>query len=76
MRLLVILILTFCVSSLAAQLSINEVCKELNLGNSADHPDVMKEKGGINWFIQGVCATTGDGLYEGLDWIHQKMKKK
>jgi hypothetical protein len=20
------------------------------------------------WHIQGCCATTGDGLYEGLDW--------
>eukprot|EP00448_Togula_jolla_P031221 CAMPEP_0170622316 /NCGR_PEP_ID=MMETSP0224-20130122/29064_1 /TAXON_ID=285029 /ORGANISM="Togula jolla, Strain CCCM 725" /LENGTH=172 /DNA_ID=CAMNT_0010948623 /DNA_START=80 /DNA_END=595 /DNA_ORIENTATION=- len=20
------------------------------------------------WFIQSTCATTGDGLYEGLDW--------
>merc|ERR1719261_131507 len=20
------------------------------------------------WFIQSACATTGDGLYEGLDW--------
>ncbi len=21
------------------------------------------------WFIQGACATSGDGLYEGLDWL-------
>jgi hypothetical protein len=21
------------------------------------------------WHIQGTCATTGDGLYEGLDWL-------
>jgi len=21
------------------------------------------------WFIQAACATTGDGLYEGLDWM-------
>merc|ERR1712032_510230 len=21
------------------------------------------------WFIQSACATTGDGLYEGLDWL-------
>lgn len=24
---------------------------------------------GREWFIQGTCATTGDGLYEGLDLI-------
>merc|ERR1712182_125559 len=22
-----------------------------------------------NWFVQSTCATTGDGLYEGLDWL-------
>ena len=22
-----------------------------------------------DWFIQSACATTGDGLYEGLDWL-------
>ena len=21
------------------------------------------------WYIQSACATTGDGLYEGLDWL-------
>ena len=27
-------------------------------------------------FIQGTCATTGDGLYEGLDWMSQAAKPK
>ncbi|KAH3768114.1 ADPribosylation factor subfamily protein [Pelomyxa schiedti] len=27
-----------------------------------------------NWRIQGCCALTGDGLYEGLDWLSQKMR--
>jgi ADP-ribosylation factor 1/2 len=21
------------------------------------------------WFIQAACATSGDGLYEGLEWV-------
>ena len=25
------------------------------------------------WFIQGSCATTGDGLYEGLDWLSRTL---
>lgn len=25
------------------------------------------------WFIQAACATTGDGLYEGLDWLSGKL---
>lgn len=28
------------------------------------------------WHVQGTTATTGDGLYEGLDWIVQALKKK
>lgn len=25
------------------------------------------------WFIQPTCATQGDGLYEGLDWLSAKL---
>eukprot|EP00755_Sulcionema_specki_P009775 Sspe_Gene.44642::Locus_21904_Transcript_1_1_Confidence_1.000_Length_609::g.44642::m.44642/K07937/ARF1; ADP-ribosylation factor 1 len=28
------------------------------------------------WYIQGCCATTGEGLYEGLDWLASAVKKK
>ena len=28
------------------------------------------------WFIQGTCALTGDGLYDGLDWLSKTVKKK
>ena len=28
------------------------------------------------WQIQGTCATTGDGLYEGLDWLGEQINKK
>ena len=27
-----------------------------------------------NWFIQATCATTGDGLYDGLDWLSKNVK--
>ncbi|KAJ1919080.1 Arf GTPase arf1 [Mycoemilia scoparia] len=27
------------------------------------------------WHIQGTCATTGDGLYEGLDWLSNTLSK-
>lgn len=22
-----------------------------------------------SWYIQAACATSGDGLYEGLEWV-------
>ena len=28
------------------------------------------------WYIQACCATTGDGLYEGLDWLSATLAKK
>jgi small GTP-binding protein len=28
------------------------------------------------WQVQGTCATTGDGLYEGLDWLGDQINKK
>lgn len=27
-----------------------------------------------NWYIQSTCATSGDGLYEGLDWLSGQLK--
>lgn len=29
---------------------------------------------GRQWFIQASCATVGDGLYEGLDWLSSTLK--
>mmetsp|Transcript_17997 Transcript_17997/g.25214 ORF Transcript_17997/g.25214 Transcript_17997/m.25214 type:complete len:181 (+) Transcript_17997:99-641(+) len=28
------------------------------------------------WYVQGTCATSGDGLYEGLDWLASAVNKK
>ena len=28
------------------------------------------------WYIQSTVATTGDGLYEGLDWLSQTLSKR
>ena len=29
-----------------------------------------------NWYIQATCATTGDGLYEGLEWLSTNLKRR
>lgn len=52
----------------------------LVFGNKQDLPNAMStvqltEKLGLHnlqcqqWFVQGSCAITGDGLYEGFDWL-------
>ena len=28
------------------------------------------------WYIQSTCANTGDGLYEGLDWLSKHVSSR
>merc|ERR1712014_77690 len=59
----------------------------LMLANKQDLPNSLTaaevtEKLGLHsmrhrqWFIQSACATTGDGLYEGLDWLSRTLSSK
>lgn len=32
--------------------------------------------GSRKWHIQRTCSTTGDGLYEGLDWLYTALTAK
>merc|ERR1712080_10086 len=59
----------------------------LVFANKQDLPNAMKvqevtERLGLNklrnrqWYIQGASALTGDGLYEGLDWLSNTLSKK
>ena len=52
----------------------------LVFANKQDLPNAMNaaeitDKLGLHglrqrkWYIQSTCATTGDGLYEGLEWV-------
>jgi len=58
----------------------------LVFANKQDLPNAMKvqevtERLGLNklrnrqWYIQGASAPTGDGLYEGLDWLQATLSK-
>lgn len=31
---------------------------------------------GRDWYIQGTCAMTGAGLYDGLEWLSKMISKK
>ncbi|KAF9571116.1 hypothetical protein EC968_001035 [Mortierella alpina] len=55
--------------------------------NKQDLPSAMNaaeitDKLGLNslrtrtWYIQATCATSGDGLYEGLEWLASALKRK
>ena len=47
-------------------ISPNELMEKLHLKNIVNRP----------WKIQGSCASTGDGLYEGLDWLGEQINKR
>ena len=58
----------------------------LVFANKQDLPNAMSaaemtDKLGLNglrhrqWYIQACCATTGDGLYEGMDWLSSTLQK-
>uniref|UniRef100_A0A2P2LC37 ADP-ribosylation factor n=1 Tax=Rhizophora mucronata TaxID=61149 RepID=A0A2P2LC37_RHIMU len=29
-----------------------------------------------HWYIQSTCATSGEGLYEGLEWLSNNIASK
>ncbi|XP_046555604.1 ADP-ribosylation factor-like [Haliotis rubra] len=35
----------------------------------------LTSKSNRQWYIQNTCATSGDGLYEGLDWLSARLQK-
>merc|ERR1712113_635900 len=52
-----------------------------DLPNSMTAAEVTEKLGLHNlgrreWYIQSACATTGDGLYEGLDWLSRILSSK
>lgn len=62
---------------------LNNACL-LILANKQDLPNAMSaseltDKLGLHslkrrWYVQKTCATSGDGLYEGLDWLSNELK--
>ncbi|ODV97267.1 hypothetical protein PACTADRAFT_49006, partial [Pachysolen tannophilus NRRL Y-2460] len=45
-------------------MSAAEMTEKLGLHSIRQHP----------WYIQATCAATGDGLYEGLEWLSSNLK--
>jgi len=61
------IVLVFCnKQDLPNALSVAEVTERLQLNTIRNR----------SWYIQATCATTGDGLYEGLDWLSNTLTKK
>ena len=46
-------------------MSVNEVAEKLELKNIRNRA----------WFLQSSCAVSGDGLFEGLDWLSGAIRR-
>merc|ERR1712204_35806 len=46
-------------------MSVDEITQRLQLNKLRNR----------EWYIQSSCARSGDGLYEGLDWLSHTLKK-
>jgi len=48
-------------------MSVTEIAEQLGLST------LLRDR---RWFIHGTCATTGVGLYDGLDWLAETLKDR
>ena len=58
---------------LANKLDIVEACSVSEVTKKLGIEEMMK---GRDWFVQGSCATTGEGIYEGLDWLGETVRRR
>lgn len=57
------------------------VCHFQDLPNAMNAAEITDKLGlhalrQRSWYIQATCATSGDGLYEGLDWLSNQLKNQ
>jgi small GTP-binding protein len=51
-----------------------DLARSLKVSDMADGLGLKKLRS-RDWHIQGSSAPTGDGLFEGLDWLHEAVYK-
>jgi len=56
-------------------------CNKQDLPNAMSVAEVTYKLGlhqlrSRKWYIQSTCATSGDGLYEGLDWLSNTLGQR
>eukprot|EP01097_Dermamoeba_algensis_P000488 TRINITY_DN116_c0_g1_i5.p1 TRINITY_DN116_c0_g1~~TRINITY_DN116_c0_g1_i5.p1 ORF type:complete len:178 (-),score=45.96 TRINITY_DN116_c0_g1_i5:136-669(-) len=56
-------------------------CNKVDLPKAMPVAEVTEKLGltqihNRKWYIQATCATSGDGLYEGLDWLAKAINPK
>ncbi|CAG5106551.1 Similar to ARF6: ADP-ribosylation factor 6 (Gallus gallus) [Cotesia congregata] len=63
-----------------ARQELHRIINDREMRDAIILPHEIQEKLGLtrirdrNWYVQPSCATTGDGLYEGLTWLTSNHK--
>ncbi|OIW07077.1 hypothetical protein TanjilG_02711 [Lupinus angustifolius] len=57
------------------------ICQQKDLPNAMNAAEITDKLGlhslrQRHWYIQSTCATSGEGLYEGLDWLSNNIANK
>ena len=71
----------FCDKLVFVLLTCAKICGLLqDLPNAMNAADITDKLGlhslrQRNWYIQATCAVSGEGLYEGLDWLSTQLSK-
>ncbi|CCW61087.1 unnamed protein product [Phytomonas sp. EM1] len=50
-----------------------EIARRLGVYDVVDEDALGRYLAGRRWYVQGCCAFTGQGLFEGLDWLCQHL---
>nr|XP_054767740.1 ADP-ribosylation factor 2 [Lytechinus pictus] len=48
----------------------------MQVAEVTDKLNLNRLRNNRSWYVQATCATSGDGLYEGLDWLSNQLKQK
>lgn len=55
-------------------------CNKIDMPGAASAGEMVKRleldrvAGRRQWYVQTACATSGEGLYEGLEWLAKALK--
>ena len=50
-----------------------QICT-FDFAEKLNYIDTIQQVTQIDFILQATCATSGDGLYEGLDWLSNQLK--
>jgi ADP-ribosylation factor protein 1 len=59
--------------SVDSRFSIQDLPNAMNASDLTDRLGLHSLRN-RKWYIQSACATSGDGLYEGLEWLSSNLK--